>query len=103
MDSRRLQLQSKLEELLGNKNVYYQPPSSKRIDYPAIVYSKGTIRVDHANDSSYRKKVQYTLTVLDRTPDNPVIDKLLQEFSYCSYDRNYKSENLEHDVFTLYF
>ena len=40
----RPELQTKLEELLGNRNVYYQPPESVKIEYPAIVYSK--IRID---------------------------------------------------------
>ena len=96
----RLQLQSKLEELLGNKNVYYQPPES--MQYPAIKYSRNKIATKKANDSTYSKMTQYTLTVIDRRPDNPVIEKLL-DLPYCSYDRNYISDNLVHDVLTLYF
>ena len=96
----RLQLQKKLEELLGSRNVYYQPPES--MSYPAIKYSKNYIKSTKANDATYSKMTQYTLIVIDRKPDNPVIDKLLQ-LPYCSYDRNYKSDNLEHDVLTLYF
>lgn len=96
----RLQLQSKLEELLGSKNVYYQPPD--RMNYPAIKYSKNKIATKKANDAVYSKMTQYTITVIARKPDHPVIEKLL-ELPYCSYDRNYKSDNLEHDVLTLYF
>lgn len=96
----RIELQCKLEELLGSKNVYYQPPSS--ILYPAIKYSKSTINSTHANDSVYTTKTQYTVTVIAKKPDHPVIQKLL-ELPYCSYDRNYKADNLEHDVFTLYY
>lgn len=98
----RLELQSKLEELLKSKNVYYQPPETVKMAYPAISYSKNAIRTTHANDSMYSKKTQYTLIVISRKPDDPVIEKLLQ-LPYCSYDRNYKSDNLEHDVLTLYY
>ena len=98
----RLQLQSKLEELLGSKNVYYQPPESVKISYPAIIYSKNRINTTKADDSNYLKKNQYEIIVISRLPDNPVIDKLL-DIPYCSYDRHYVSDNLNHDVLTLYF
>lgn len=98
----RLELQTKLEELLGSKNVYYQPPASVKMQYPAIIYSKAGIRSDHANNSVYRKLTRYEITVIDRIPDNPVIDSLM-ELSYCSYDRHYVADNLNHDTLTLYY
>lgn len=101
MDS-RTDLQTKLEALLGSRNVYYQAPESDKMEYPAIVYSKEDIKTTHANDSVYSKKNKYSLIVISKKPDNPVIDKLL-ELPYCSYDRSYKSDNLNHDVLTLYY
>lgn len=98
----RLELQAKLEELLGSKNVYYQPPESLKMNYPAIVYSKSRIDTRKANNSTYSRNTRYDITVIDRLPDNPVIDKLM-ELPYCSYDRPYKADNLNHDVLTLYF
>lgn len=98
----RLELQTKLEELLGNENVYYQPPESFKLNYPAIVYSKSRIDTSKANDSTYSKNTRYEVIVIDRRPDNPVINKLL-DLPYCSYDRPYISDNLNHDVLTLYF
>lgn len=98
----RLNLQETLEELLGSENVYYQPPESLSMNYPAIKYEKNKIISTRANDKLYGSRIQYSLTVIDRKPDNPVINKLL-ELPYCSYDRNYKSDNLEHDVFTIYY
>lgn len=98
----RLELQSKLEELLGEHHVYYQPPTSINMEYPAIRYSKSRINADKANNSIYKKTTKYEITVIDRMPDNPVIDKIL-ELPYSSYDRLYKSDNLYHDVLTLYY
>lgn len=98
----RLELQTKLEELLGSRNVYYQPPETVKMEYPAIKYSKSRIEVKKANDSVYSKNNRYEIIVMDRKPDNPVIDKLL-ELPYCYYDRNYKSDNLNHDVLILYY
>lgn len=98
----RLELQSKLEELLGSKNVYFQPPENLKINYPAIIYSINEIEQKRANNNVYSRNREYLITVIDRIPNNPVIDKLL-DLPYCSYDRPYESDNLNHDVLTLYF
>ena len=98
----RLGLQSKLEELLGSRNVYYQPPENLKMNYPAIVYSKTRPDIKRANDQIYLQKNHYEIIVISKSPDNPVIDKLIG-LQYCSYDRNYISDNLHHDVFTLYY
>ena len=98
----RLGLQSKLEELLGSRNVYYQPPENLKMNYPAIVYSKTIPDIKRANDKIYLQKNCYEIIVISKSPDNPVIDKLIG-LPYCSYDRNYISDNLHHDVFTLYY
>ena len=98
----RLELQSKLEELLGIKHVYYQPPETIKMEYPAIKYSKSNIQTRSADDRTYSKMTRYEVIVIDKKPDNPVIDKLL-ELPYCSYDRSYKADNLNHDVLILYY
>ena len=98
----RLDLQNKLEEILGSRNVYYQPPDSVKMKYTAIKYSKDNVSFRHANDSKYSKMTRYQLIVISRKPDDPVIEKLLA-LPYCSYDRPYIADNLYHDVLTLYF
>ena len=95
-------LQSKLEELLGSENVYYQPPESVKMQYPAIRYHRTTFDSRFANNSVYTKLNSYELIVISRRPDDPVIEKLLK-LPYCRHTRNYHSDNLEHDVFPLYF
>lgn len=98
----RLDLQSLLEELLGSKNVYYQPPESIKMQYDAIRYSKKNIRSNYANDTKYSIRDCYELIVISKRPDNPVIKKLLA-LPYCSYDRPYIADNLYHDVLTIYY
>ena len=95
-------MQSKLEELLGSKNVYYQPPESVKMEYPAIKYSVDDIDKKSANDAAYIITKRYELTVISKRPDDPVIDKLLQ-LPMCSFERHYVSNNLNHYVFTLYY
>lgn len=102
MATRQEELQAKLEEILGSRNVYYQPPNGVKMGYPAIRYSLNDVYVDRANDSTYSKKREYQIIVIDRLPDNPAIDAIL-ELPYSSYERHYESDNLNHDVISLYF
>ena len=98
----RLDLQNKLEELLGSRNVYYQPPESLKMSYPAIKYSKSIISSRHADGMKYSNFTRYEIIVLDNMPDNDVIQKIL-ELPLSSFDRHYVSDNLNHDVINLYF
>lgn len=98
----RLDLQGLLEELLESRNVYYQPPESVKMQYPAIRYSKKNIQSVYANNSKYLMRDCYELIVISRSPDHPVIKKLLA-LPYCSYDRPYVADNLYHDVLTIYY
>ena len=100
--SHRLELQTKLEELLGSRNVYYQPPESVKMEYPAIRYSKSNINSRHADDMKYSNLTRYEIIVIDKRPDNEVMDKILT-LEYTSYERHYASNNLNHDVITLYY
>ena len=98
----RLDLQSILEEMLESRNVYYQPPESTKMQYDAIKYSKKTITSRYANNAAYSMMDCYELIVIARRPDHPVIKKLLM-LPYCSFDRHYVADNLNHDVLTIYF
>ena len=98
----RLDLQSLLEEILESRNVYYKPPESIKMQYPSIRYSKKKIQSVYANNSKYLMRDCYELIVISRSPDHPVIKKLLA-LPYCSYDRPYVADNLYHDVLTIYY
>lgn len=98
----RLQLQTELEELLGSKNVYYQSPASVRMKYPAIVYSRENIENEHADDNVYMQKYFYQIIVIDEDPDSEIVEKV-SRLPACRFDRHYPSDNLNHDVFTIYY
>lgn len=98
----RLDLHKELVEMLGSNNVYYQPPETIKMEYPAIVYSRSNFRNTYADDSIFFSYKQYEIIVISKKPDDSVIDKLLKH-QLCSHNRQYKSDNLYHDVFTLYY
>lgn len=98
----RLNLQAKLEELLGSKHVYYQPPENLKMEYPAIRYSKSDEEDIYANNIKYLSMSVYDLIVIDKKPDNPVIKKLL-ELPYSEFDRHYVADGLNHDVIRIFY
>lgn len=98
----RLELQTILEKLLGSRNVYFQPPETVKLQYPCIVYNRNDIEQIYAGDKTYHLKDRYSVTVVDRNPDSEVPHKVAQ-LPLCSYDRHYISDNLNHDVFNIYY
>lgn len=98
----RLELHELLCETLGSRQVYFQPPSSIRMKYPAIIYSRSRIGNEFANDSVYNQTYQYSITVIDEDPDSEIVERV-SKLPMCSFDRHYTADNLNHDTFTIYY
>lgn len=98
----RLDLQYLLEDLFGSTNVYYQPSTNTRMQYPAIRYARENIDEQYADNRTYIMSNLYQIVVIDPHPDNPVIEKL-EELEYCSFQRHYIADNLHHYVFSIYY
>lgn len=98
----RAELQSLLETLLGSRNVYFQPPPSFQMKYPCIVYNLDDMDTKFANNYPYKLEKRYSLTIIDKDPDSLIPDKLalLQK---CIFDRHFVSDNLNHNIFIIYF
>lgn len=96
----RLELQKLLESILGSRNVYYQPPESIKIKYPAIIYSRNNIDNNFADDIVYMQNHTYQIIVIDANPDSEIVNKI-SKLPMCRYNRHYTSDNLNHDVFIL--
>jgi hypothetical protein len=100
--AQRLELQAILVELLGSPNVYFQPPPTIQMSYPCIVYKRDDENSKFADNLPYSRKKRYQVTVIDRDPDSEIPDKVAQLPS-CIFDRFYTAENLNHDVYQLFF
>lgn len=104
---KRLELHDILCEIInitepdGDRHVYFQPPPSVKIKYPAIVYSRDGIDNTFANDSVYIQYPSYKITVIDKNPDSEYVKKV-SRLPGCRFDRHYTSDNLNHDTFTKY-
>lgn len=98
----RISLQTKLEEILGSENVYFQPPSNIKMHYPCIVYTRSTGYSRFADNGSWIFRSRYQIQLISKDPDNPAFDELAK-LPYSSYDRHYVVDNLNHDVFNIYW
>ena len=99
---RRLSLQETLANILGSSNVYFQPPETIRLQYPCIIYERSDIDKKYADNRAYMSMVRYSLILITRSPESDLVKAIL-ELPYCSYDRYYAADTLNHDVFTLYY
>lgn len=92
----RLQLHNELISILGNNNVYYQPPT--KLNYPCILYQLDEPIDINADNINYAKWLSFTVTYISKTPEDETFIKLLKNDDY-RYDRQYIADNLNHFVF----
>jgi hypothetical protein len=97
----RLKLSAKLHEALGSDNVYFEPPESKKLDYPCIIYQRAKIDKTEADNTAYLLFQRFTVTHITKRVDSPVVDELLK-IKNCEHDRDFKVDDLYHYVFTIY-
>lgn len=96
----RLELQALLESITGN--VYFQPPATLQMQYPAIVYARDGEDAKFADNSKYRRTVLYQVTVIDRNPDSDLVEKV-SALPLCAFATHFATQGLNHDVFRLFF
>jgi len=96
----RIAFEYKLREILGSKNVYFQPPS--KLVYPCILYSLDKIDKKYADDTKYLKYNAYKVTLIHPDPDNGIIDKLL-DLKYSELLSHFATQGLNHYVFKIYY
>lgn len=96
----RVELQELLKEYCDT--VYFQPPSSIRINYPCIVYNRSTDYINRANNSLYMKEKMYRVTVMDKNPDSDIADRL-QELPWAVIISRDVIDNIYQTTLNLYF
>lgn len=96
----RLSLQNLLEEF--TPNVYFQPPTNVKIQYPCIVYKRDFADTKFADNEPYAHKRRYMITVIDQNPDSEIPGKVAR-LPMSLFNRFYTVDNLNHDVYSVYF
>ena len=111
-------LQTILEEIFsifheadGFQHVYFQPGANITLRYPCVVYKRDGDRPTYADNRKYLDQWSYQLIVIDCDPissrinaegTKTIIDAI-SELPKCSYIRHYVVDNLNHDVFKIYY
>ena len=99
---KRAELDAVLRDILGNSHCYFQPPESIKLKFPCIIYEREGYSVRHADNSPYMSSKRYSIKLIYKDPDSALPDKI-QDLPMCSFDRRFVSDNLYHDVFTIYW
>lgn len=98
---KRLELHYKLIDILGSQNVYFQPPPSKKMEYPCIVYSLIAPQLTHADNKNYFKHDAYSIVYMGKNIESETPDRI-EELEYCTAERPYSKDNLHYFPFRIY-
>lgn len=99
--SRRIAFRNYLKNKTGVENLYFQPPESIKMQYPAIVYSISRVDNKFAMNNNYLQFIAYQVIVIDKNPDSDIFKKM-SRLPKCAFNRSYTVDNLNHFVFTIY-
>ena len=100
---KRIELHDKLIDLLGNGNVYFQPPASVQLSYPCVIYNLGVGDIKRADNSVYTYTNSYEIIFIYKRPNMEILEQMLSTFKMCSVSRIYVADNLNHYAFNLYY
>jgi len=96
----RVDLQTLLEDI--TPHVYFQPPTNVQLTYPCIVYARDSGDTKFADDRPYSHTVRYSVTVIDRNPDSPILAQIAA-LPMCLFNRFFAADDLNHNVYNLFF
>jgi hypothetical protein len=96
----RLQLHQLLETFA--EHVYFQPPTNVQLQYPCIIYMRDFADTKFADDIPYTKTKRYMVTVIDPNPDSEIPD-MVASLPKSIFNRFYTADNLNHDVYNVFF
>ena len=83
-------------------NVYFQPPDESKMQYPAILYIRDDRATEFADNAPYSHMVRYMVTIMDYDPDSEIPNQVA-DLPLCRFNRHYRADGLNHDVYNLYF
>lgn len=96
------ELVSVMSALDGVEKAYIQAPTTGLV-YPCIMIERGSPSdYKFADNTKYHLLKAYTITVIDRSPDSAIPD-LVEGLPYVRFDRFFRTDNLNHFVFQLFF
>lgn len=98
--AQRLEFHALLKTLCDN--VYFQPPANTQLQYPCIIYNRDFASTTFADNEPYTHVKRYMVTVIDRDPDSEIPDQVAA-LPMSTFNRFYKTDDLNHDVYQVFF
>lgn len=110
MGQSRSVLQMTLETLMETSSedntplgkVYFQPKTNTKLTYPCITFARDQARNKFANNSPYAHTKRYQVTIMDADPDSIIPDRVAA-LPMSTFQRHFATDNLNHDIYSLYF
>ena len=84
------------------EHVYFQPPVSKKLTYPCIIYKLDNLNTRFADNGVYKLADEYSLTYVTRDPNDPNFHAIAM-LRYCTMTNTQSSDNLHHYYYRIYF
>ena len=118
IEQNRLEFQNILEEIFkifreadGQQHVYYQPDTNTKLHYPCAIYVRDGEKSYNANNGRYIINWSYRVTIIDPDPISSCINAehtrtiidAISALPKSSYIRHFVNDNLNHDVFKIYY
>lgn len=113
MGQNRLLLQTLLETLMVNPTegqpplgkVYFQPKPKKdlALTYPCIQYARDQGKTKFADNQPYTHTKRYQITIIDPSPDSILLERLEGSSLNAVFQRHFATDNLNHDIYSLYY
>lgn len=92
----RLNFHEELCDLLGKRQVYFQPPKSTKIKYDCFIYKLADIRSSNADNKAYKIDTIYEVTYITTDPDNIIKEEILRRFPKARFSTYYPADGLHH-------
>lgn len=100
--SNRLGFRQYLKQYVSVPNMYFQPPSNVKLEYPCTIYNLSRANTDHASNVPYHVSPIYDVILVDYDPDSKYVDELLS-VPGGRLVRSYVADNLNHWVFQIHY
>lgn len=84
------------------ENVYFQPPNGLKMKFPCIAYERDDEETSFADNTPYLRTTRYQVTVIDDDPDG-VLREMIATLPLSQFERAFQSDDLNHDVYNVFF
>lgn len=94
-------LRTLVQGAVGEVTVYITPPEITKRETPCIVLERDRGAVRFADNAPYFNARGYSLTVISLESDSDILDQV-ETLAWCEKNRHFISDNLHHDVYTIF-